>query len=242
MARRPQTFVERPQDVSVQIRTDKPSRGIPVSSPVRRALRTLVQAHYYAQDLNNDPRQFAVRLVGLKRLRLTENDLRWLLHKGYLLHAHEIAGNGQTSRRFRTDHRLPLGKRSCFVLTSAGLALAASLFAEDDSPPPDRAALRIVPLRPNWDSRRRELWFHGRLVKRFKVRSPNQEAILDAFEEENWPPQIADPLSPSPGIDPKRRLHDAIKNLNRYQKARLIQFMGDGTAEGVRWEPVAEAL
>jgi hypothetical protein len=63
-----------------------------------------------------------------------------------------------------------------------------------------------------------------------------QEAILMAFEEENWPPRIDDPLPVHPDMLPKRRLHDTIKSLNRNQKRPLIRFMGDGTGEGVRWE------
>jgi hypothetical protein len=57
-----------------------------------------------------------------------------------------------------------------------------------------------------------------------------------AFEEEHWPPRIDDPLPKNPELLPKRRLHDAIKSLNRNQKRSLIRFMGDGTGEGVRWE------
>jgi hypothetical protein len=63
-----------------------------------------------------------------------------------------------------------------------------------------------------------------------------QEAILMAFEEEQWPPRIDDPLPGHPDLLPKRRLHDTIKSLNRNQKNSLIRFMGDGTGEGIRWE------
>lgn len=94
---------------------------------------------------------------------------------------------------------------------------------------------------PTWDGSRHELRVKRTLVKIFKLPSPNQEAILMAFEEEGWPPRIDDPLPRHPDLDPKRRLHDAIKGLNRNQKASLIRFMGDGTGEGIRWEPRAAA-
>ena len=89
---------------------------------------------------------------------------------------------------------------------------------------------------PKWDSSRHELRLGHALVKVFKLPSRNQEAILLAFEEESWPPRIDDPLSPQGDIDPKRRLHDTIKSLNRHQKNYLVRFIGDGTGEGIRWE------
>jgi len=75
------------------------------------------------------------------------------------------------------------------------------------------------------------------VVKQFKVPAPNQEVILASFEEEGWPPRIDDPLPPQADQDSKRRLHDTIITLNRHQKNRLIRFSGDGSGEGVRWDP-----
>jgi hypothetical protein len=89
---------------------------------------------------------------------------------------------------------------------------------------------------PTWDHDRRELRWNGRLVKVFKLPSPNQERIIAAFAEENWPARIDDPLPPDLEITPRQRLRDAIRNLNRNQRARLIRFMGDGSGEGIRWE------
>jgi hypothetical protein len=77
------------------------------------------------------------------------------------------------------------------------------------------------------------------LVKEYRQRAPNQETILDAFEEEGWPPRIDDPLPRSTRIDPKERLHEAIRRLN-HQKARKILFSGDGTGEGVIWRLIDE--
>jgi hypothetical protein len=90
--------------------------------------------------------------------------------------------------------------------------------------------------RPKWDQQRRQLRVGAGVVKEFKLPSPNQETVLMAFEEEGWPPRIDDPLSPLPHLDPRRRLHDTIKALNRKQKRDLIRFMGDGSGEGIRWE------
>ena len=65
---------------------------------------------------------------------------------------------------------------------------------------------------PNWDRETRTFMVGGLLVKRFRVPSPNQEAVLDAFQEEGWPRSVDDPLSPVPDQQPKRRLarHDQM--------------------------------
>jgi hypothetical protein len=73
-------------------------------------------------------------------------------------------------------------------------------------------------------------------VKRFRVPALNQELILAAFEEEGWPPHLDDPLPQEANTDPKQRLQDTIKRLNRHQVNRLIHFRGDGSGTGILWE------
>ena len=75
-----------------------------------------------------------------------------------------------------------------------------------------------------------------RVVKRFKHKSRNQEAILATFQEDGWPYRVYDPLSPIADCDPKRRLNDTIKGLNHHQENALIRFRGDGTGEAIIWE------
>lgn len=89
---------------------------------------------------------------------------------------------------------------------------------------------------PEWNLEARTLHFQDRVVKRFKWRATNQEAILNAFHEEGWPRRIDDPLPPQLDQDAKRRLSDTIKGLNKKQANSLIRFHGDGTGEGVTWE------
>lgn len=98
--------------------------------------------------------------------------------------------------------------------------------------------LRTKPqaLRPIWDPERRELRVGEMVVKRFRQPAQNQELILTVFEEDGWPERIDDPLPPDPVRDPKERLHDVIKKLNRAQDVALIRFHGDGTGTGVLWE------
>ena len=106
--------------------------------------------------------------------------------------------------------------------------------------PPVVAPVTVAGQVPVWDCDRQELRWGGTLIKQFKVPSPNQETILAAFEEEHWPPRIDDPLPPQMDQEPKRRLHDTINTLNRNQKNALIRFLGDGSGQGVRWEPAGD--
>lgn len=102
------------------------------------------------------------------------------------------------------------------------------------------AAGNDLPAAPCLDPQLRELRLGRVLVKRLRQRSPNQERILSPFEEEGWPRRIDDPLPPDPRYDPKERLHTTLKSLNRTQQHPLIRFHGDGTGQGIVWEPVEE--
>jgi hypothetical protein len=226
-----------------------PDPAIP--SAFQAGLQLLLQAARYAEDFGRDAWAFAVELPALHAAGLTNNDLRWMVCKGFLAHALEqTTGGQQQERTFRPAASLTFNRRSCFVLTPAGLT-AARLCCERAPrdaggwPGPNDHAGRCsngdashrTPLgQPTWDVHRRELRVGALLVKQFKLPSPNQEMILTVFEEELWPPRIDDPLPPHQEVDPKRRLHDTIKSLNRNQKNRLIRFMGDGSGEGIRWE------
>jgi hypothetical protein len=94
---------------------------------------------------------------------------------------------------------------------------------------------------PSWDRETRTFMVGEYLVKRFRVPSPNQEAVLDAFQEEGWPRSVDDPLSPVPEQQPKRRLRDTIKCLNMNQANRAIRFRGDGTGQRVSWEVLIDS-
>jgi hypothetical protein len=91
--------------------------------------------------------------------------------------------------------------------------------------------------KPTWNQDRRELSFRGKVVKSYRVPSPNQEHILNAFQEEEWPEFIHDPLPPAGDMEPHRRLQATIKSLNRRQSNNLIRFRGNG-GDRVFWEPV----
>jgi hypothetical protein len=213
------------------------------SPHLREALRLLLEAQEYADDLRCPLWHFALEIAALRERGLTNNDFRWLVYRDYLRHAPEaplLAGPDGAPQ----SGRLALSEGSCFVLTPAGVAFARSLLVAEPeahlpAPPPAPAALLPASAPPHWDRDRRELRFADQLVKRFKVPAPNQEIILAAFQEELWPACIDDPLPPHPSIDPKRRLHDTLGSLNRNQKRPLLRFLGNGNGEGVRWEAAA---
>jgi hypothetical protein len=90
-----------------------------------------------------------------------------------------------------------------------------------------------APEKPHWDNTARKLWLGSCLIKEFPRPSVCQVLILEAFEEQDWPESIDDPLPVDHDIDPKRRLHDAIKRLNRNQQCPMLSFHGNGNGEGI---------
>ena len=217
------------------------------SARIRDAFHELVRALDYASDLNTSPWDFAVELSWFRRLKLSNNDLRWLVRAGFVNYAAEIPSASPTDRSFRHNVGLKFTKDTCFVLTAKGAASARvicngksnggplvnlhptqDLQSSLDSP--------NSPLVPKWDRLRQELKVGTVVVKRFKVPAASQETILEAFEEAAWPPRIDDPLSPSNDQLPKRRLQETIRSLNRNQKSPLLHFLGDGSGEGILWQ------
>jgi hypothetical protein len=221
------------------------------SAEIGSGVALLLQAATLAAEVDRDIWDFAVEIATLHFAGVSNSDLRWMICKGYVQHSYEVTEPLETSRRFRPSNELSFSVRSCFVLTAKGQRFARQVAPQTPSVEarnhaesngtsrgPDRVAdnshLNITC--PTWDSGRHQLRVADVIVKEFKLPSPNQETILSAFEEEQWPPCVSDPLPVHPDLDPKRRLHDTIKSLNRNQRTFLIRFMGDGTGEGVRWE------
>lgn len=192
----------------------------------------LVEARDCAADLGKDVWEFALEARGLRETGTTNTVLRWLLDMGYAAHAAEIPHPTECRRMFCPITNLSIPEDACFVLTPAGVDFARRLSASD---PPAIAAPRTTPV---WDAVRRELRVREEVVKRYRQPAEAQEMVLCAFEEENWPDRIDDPLPPVPAIDAKRRLHATIVNLNRFQKRRLIHFEGGGDGESIGWRIV----
>ncbi len=217
-----------------------------ISNRIEPAVALLWQAQLLALDLERHAWDFAVEIDCLRASGLTNSDLRWLVGRGLVEHAHETTSPCEDRRTFSLLGKMTLTAATCFVLTPAGVALARELTGDTSGsvlPQPHGAGgngkcngSQLADV-PTWNRDRQELRFQGMLVKQFKLPAPNQEIVLATFEEEHWPARIDDPLPGSPNMDAKRRLHETIASLNRNQKHRLIQFIGDGSGEGVRWEP-----
>lgn len=223
---------------------------VSANSPrIQAALSHLRDAAAFALDVGSDIWEFAVEISVLRRLGLTRSECRWLIAKGLVTHARESSSLDGERRVFRQCVNLSFPRRTCFVITPAGVS---SLTTDVRSTP--RRNLNGHHERRNgehngngdanghdldlplWDPDRQQLRIGRTIVKQFKVPAANQEAVLAAFEEEGWPPRIDDPLPPKQNQDPKRRLHDTINSLNRNQRQFLIRFLGDGSGQGIRWE------
>jgi hypothetical protein len=227
-----------------------------MSRRIKQALEVLLESFEYAQDLGCSLWNFAVELSTMRRIKLSNSDLRWMIAKGLIDHAIEVTPVKDSERSFRRPARAVFCKKICFVLTPEGTNIAKALRgdalptssagwpAAATSDDDERASLtpwltiatepELLP--PKWDRDRQELKIGSIVIKRFRVPAANQEAILAAFEEEGWPVRIDDPLSPHGEKSPKRRLQETIKSLNRNQKRPILRFLGDGSGQGVRWE------
>ena len=231
----------------------------PAARPVP-GLEQMAEARRRAHDCGSDRWQFALNIDVLCSGGMSRSDLRWLVCMGYAEHARETTSDTDTARMFQPGLSLAFSDTTCFALTEAGVAYAADLLdahqAEAGAGAPTPAASTkedggVIPFtsagetkvpldrHPRWDAGRREVRLGADVVKRYKVPSPNQESILAAFQEEGWPSRIDDPLPPCNDQEPKARLHDTIKRMNRGHRMTALRFYGDGTGEGVCWKLVA---
>jgi hypothetical protein len=214
-----------------------------VTPGLRAALLHLVQAARCADCLGADRWEFAVEIEHLLAAGATITDVRWLAASDYATLAIEVTRPVDGMRKFHPHRNLAVGGRTCLVLSAAGVAYAETLLQQPQTFLPtieeSRETSDDLEPRPHWDAARRVLCVGRVVVKRIHRASPNQEAILSAFEEEGWPARIDDPLRPKQGLVAKCRLRDAIRWLNRGIEPRAMRFYGDGSGEAVCWERVA---
>lgn len=221
------------------------AKTVDLNSDRHHALSYLCEAHKNALEVGSSPSSFACQLAGLQGLGISDNVLRWLVAQGFATHQLETTRPRQQRRTFRASENLCFTSASCFVATAAGLALLERL-AQPAAAPVEAGAGNGAresagPL-PHYDASRRLLSLDRHVIKHFKVRAELQELILLSFEEEHWPPLLADPIPGKKDVDAKRRLNGAIRNLNAHQVTPLLRFHGDGTGTGICWETVASRL
>jgi hypothetical protein len=202
------------------------------------ALRVLRLAYDYAHELHRDVWEFSIDAVQLQIDGMAQIDLQWLLCKGY---AHCGLKSARGSVRKLKDAAFT--KNACVVLTDDGARFANRVLrqpagSERHSRNGKRANV-LRTLKPKWDPIRRTLTLGPVVVKELKRSARAQERVFATFEELGWPECVDDPLPFQLGQNAKRRLHDTINNLNRYQKNRLIRFRSDGNGTGIRWKLTA---
>jgi hypothetical protein len=203
---------------------------------LRPGLCLLLDGHFYAQELGRDRWEFAVEIEVLHAAGLNNNDLRWLVGKGYVEHALETTVPGKAPRRFRRSGAFAPCERNSFVLADDGVALARKLLTAPESGAPPRGAGSLSMDVPYWDAETHSLYWRGRLVKHFKHEAPFQEAILEAFQASNWSCFVVVDLPREEGVNPKARLRVAIRNLNQRSDGRL-RFTQEGNGGRIGWHP-----
>jgi hypothetical protein len=86
--------------------------------------------------------------------------------------------------------------------------------------------------KPFYDSQKHELWWDGRLLKKWRA-GTRQEELVRAFAEKDWATRIDNPFT-----NPKEDCHDlllnTLKNLKKALPHGPIRFSRDGRC-GVRW-------
>jgi hypothetical protein len=87
---------------------------------------------------------------------------------------------------------------------------------------------------PVWDAAKRELWFHGRLVKKLHRAAPQQALILASFQELGWPQTIPNPVPPVAERTIPDVLNDALGNLNRGMD-EPIHFTNEESGRSIGW-------
>ncbi len=93
------------------------------------------------------------------------------------------------------------------------------------------------PLVPRWIKTSGELRFGDAVCRLYKAKAAsNVVRVLDAFEEEGWPPEVLDPL-PN-GVNSKR-LSETIRSLNKGLK--VIRFRGKGTGQHYTWHKLSDS-
>ncbi len=203
----------------------------------KAAVVELYRAWECAYEAQVNEWEFAEELSSMRTIGVCNSELRLLLHTGVVLRQVEVVGSSG-NRTFRPLSGLSLPEDSCFVLSEIGRALART-FVHACGSIRGSDGQHGSPTKPSWDNVTRELLIKGNVVKRFRRPASNQERVLDAFQEDGWPPRIDDPLPQKQGRDVSLCLHDTVNHLNRNQLNRLIHFSRDGTGQGICWELVA---
>lgn len=235
---------------------DVASRAEDFAPRLTRGLGLLAEGWHYACAAQVSVWDFAIELPRLRQLKLSHNDLRFLVLQGAVEHALELTLSGDNQRSFRPATGLVFARRTCFVLSTEGASLTGASSGEDfaqpkllhESPAPPieidaatpclKPTLPVSPTmsdsRPRWDQHRRELSVGCILVKRFTLPAPRVESVLAAFEEQHWPPDLDNPL-PAFG-QASRCLQQTLDELNGHLRRALLRFHAVEGDRTIAWQ------
>jgi hypothetical protein len=215
-----------------------PGRG-PALAPIYRELRGL--RHNVLHGRGNAGEQ-AVPLSRLRALGADADCVLRMMYHDHVKHFSPLSVPHQGGPTLSATPSVRVTHHSCFALTEEGEVFAALLLDDPGMLAPETVSVRqpeaffLGTIKPQFDRSTRALRWGLRTLKRFRQASDNQELILLAAEELNWPAWFDDPLPRRGRRNPKVLLHDTIKDLNRHQTPYLIHFKGDGTGTRIGWE------
>jgi hypothetical protein len=194
-----------------------------------------------ALDRKQSPRMNPLPCRSFQEHGIGEPVLRWMLYQGHVEHLSPASGAAGGKAGTVLVSSVLLMESSCFALTEAGAVFAdqflANVFAEEENVVGmARELLLLGRLVPAFNAEKRVLSWGRHVLKCFRQPSPNQELILAAAEEMAWPEWFDDPLPRVQGTNPKIRLHDTIKALNRHQESHIVHFKGAGLGTRVGWD------
>jgi hypothetical protein len=199
----------------------------------------LLRARGEARARHADPLASPVPLGDFRPWDSGDTVLFRLLFQGHAEHLRLTPGSPPAPCPLARS--LLLDDASAFALSDAGEEFAGYLVSACLDPENVRGAgpgdlLVLGRLTPSYNSADRVFAWGCHVLKCFRQPADNQEIVLCSFEEVGWPDWLDDPLPRAAGQNPKRHLHDTIRDLNRHQALPLIHFKGDGSGERMGWE------
>lgn len=166
------------------------------------------------------------------------------------LRAGELGGKRQTGARGRGGYlavRSPANVSSrpqTVLLTRSNAACKAVSVAKEGVSGPEgaSAAEASAGALPIWDKTTGDLLLGDEVARKVAAQAKNVRAVLDAFQAQNWPPRIDDPIGkidPAKAEEPQRmanmtRLNETVKSLNKDFQG--MRFHADGTGTRITWE------
>jgi hypothetical protein len=220
--------------------TQSLSPSLPADSPLRpeeEILLLLLNPWNTAVENHTDPWQFALEIRYLYYYGARTTDLRRLVRQGYALHGQELHPGQDGPRRFQRLTSAALQPQSCLILTDAGVARARQLRSEHSDLA--RSVVEVTGagsllLTPRWDGIA-TLWWGALALKRLRRDAWAQRLIVTAFQEQDWIPEIDDPLTGDSEVDRQERLHTTIKHLNFRHLEPVFAFRVAPSGEAVCW-------